>query len=85
MKLLLLFVALVCIFASADSDTEERNHFWSDVKSQVKKYGHKFETLFLNKKEVVIEGDSGSPKVWAVLVAGSNGFYNYRHQVHPFV
>jgi len=80
MKLLLLFAALVCIFASADSDTEERNHFWSDVKSQVKKYGHKFETLFLNKKEVVIEGDSGSPKVWAVLVAGSNGFYNYRHQ-----
>lgn len=27
--------------------------------------------------------ESGEPKLWALLVAGSNGYYNYRHQVSP--
>ena len=26
--------------------------------------------------------DSGNGKHWAVIVAGSNGWYNYRHQVN---
>lgn len=27
-----------------------------------------------------VEGKGSSGNVWAVLVAGSNGYYNYRHQ-----
>ena len=30
--------------------------------------------LFLHQREV-------DAKIWALLVAGSNGWYNYRHQV----
>lgn len=26
-----------------------------------------------------VSADSG-PRIWALLVAGSNGYYNYRHQ-----
>lgn len=29
---------------------------------------------------VCSRGDDSKPKIWALLVAGSNGYYNYRHQ-----
>ena len=80
-KFLLLFVALLWISASADSISEDTNHLWIGVKSQLKKIGHKFEGIFQKNKEVEHDENPNAPKAWAVLVAGSSGFYNYRHQV----
>ncbi|XP_066955780.1 legumain-like [Macrobrachium rosenbergii] len=34
----------------------------------------------LRSLDYILENDSDSGELWAVLVAGSNGWYNYRHQ-----
>jgi legumain len=40
------------------------------------------ESLFHKEKQ---KNATAEPKQWAVLVAGSNGYYNYRHQVNIFL
>jgi len=80
MKLLLLLAAIVCSSATANSIVKETSYLWNGIKSQVTKFEHEFETFFQKNKNLSEDKIHKSPKVFAVLVAGSNGFYNYRHQ-----
>jgi len=85
MKLLLLLAAIVCSSATANSIVKETSYLWNGIKSQVTKFEHEFETFFQKNKNLSEDKIHKSPKVFAVLVAGSNGFYNYRHQVSLFI
>lgn len=60
------------------------NHkFLPKVVTRIEEKVHNFESYFHIKKSKngVTGSNSSEPKQWAVLVAGSNGYYNYRHQV----
>jgi len=80
MKLPFLSLVVLCISSSANTFVKTNNHRFSHLTSQVKGFGHRFETFFQHKKEINNEETSAQPKLWAVLVAGSKEFYNYRHQ-----
>jgi len=61
------------------------NHhkFLDKIVSRVEETVQKFESIFNinHANEKSNSDETTDPKLWAVLVAGSNGYYNYRHQV----
>ena len=60
------------------------NHKFVDkIVSRVEETVQKFESLFNinHAKDKNNSDETADTKLWAVLVAGSNGYYNYRHQV----
>ena len=67
-------LSLLLIFAFLTGTiglTKKNNH--QILSGPVKLLGHNNEH---------IDKPTNSTKQWALLVAGSNGYYNYRHQVH---
>lgn len=59
------------------------NHKFVDkIVSRVEETVQKFESLFNinHAKDKNNSDETADTKLWAVLVAGSNGYYNYRHQ-----
>ena len=47
----------------------------------------RFEQVFKNiqeQKSDTLTNAGANGTIWAVIVAGSNGYYNYRHQVFKF-
>lgn len=52
------------------NDHQEQGNLFSEIKPEE-------ESLSRTPYKV----NNGSGTIWAVLVAGSNGYYNYRHQV----
>ena len=69
----------VVIKSAAASPRLVDNH---KIIDQLKDTVHKVESLFKHKDpEAPATPAEDDVKLWAVLVAGSNGYYNYRHQV----
>ena len=62
----------------------KQNHKFVDkIVSRVEETVQKFESIFNinHANEKSNSDETADTKLWAVLVAGSNGYYNYRHQV----
>jgi Peptidase C13 family len=70
----------VVVKSAAASPRLVDNH---KIIDQIKDTVHKVESLFNHKAPEVpaTHAEDDDVKLWAVLVAGSNGYYNYRHQV----
>jgi len=69
----------VVVKSAAASPRLVDNH---KIIDQLKDTVHKVESLFKHKEPEVpaTHAEDDDVKLWAVLVAGSNGYYNYRHQ-----
>lgn len=76
----ILFVA-VLYFQLALGLNQQNHKFVDKIVSRFEETVQKFESIFNIKHSKENNEDTVDPKVWAVLVAGSNGYYNYRHQV----
>lgn len=79
----LVFVLLALIIPSPTvSALSKQNHpqFLTKTVSRVEQAVHKLSSIFGLPGNSDVKRDA-QPKLWAVLVAGSNGYYNYRHQV----
>ena len=68
----------VVIKSAAASPRLVDNH---KIIDQLKDTVHKVESLFKQDPEVPATPAEDDVKLWAVLVAGSKGYSNYRHQV----
>ncbi|KAI9561023.1 hypothetical protein GHT06_011979 [Daphnia sinensis] len=75
------FLAFVFVSSSVFSVValSKSNHkFLEKIVSRADETVKSIESLF--HKKVANDSNAAQPKQWAVLVAGSNGYYNYRHQ-----
>ena len=76
----ILFAAF--LFFQVASALNKQNHKIVDkIVSRFEETVQKLESIFKHHKTSENNEETANPKVWAVLVAGSNGYYNYRHQV----
>ena len=75
----LLLVFSICLL-TVSALNKNNNHFFGKIVSRAEEAVQKFESLIIHRNKTDKNSDSQS-KQWAVLVAGSNGYYNYRHQV----
>lgn len=79
------FLAFVLVSSSVFSVValSKSNHkFLDKIVSRADETVKSIESIF--HKKIVNDSNAAQPKQWAVLVAGSNGYYNYRHQVYAF-
>lgn len=76
----ILVLSLLCTTSFA---LKTNNHkFLDKIVSRIDETVKHVESFFhLSKTPNQAEVSEDQPKLWAVLVAGSNGYYNYRHQV----
>ena len=78
---LLVFLFVSCSVLSVASLSKNNQKFFGRIVSRAEEAVHNIESLFHKEKLSNASADA-QPKQWAVLVAGSNGYYNYRHQVN---
>lgn len=71
------------VFLGSTLNTNNNHKFLGNIVSRVEEKVKNFESFFHGEKDknVDTQDSPSNPKQWAVLVAGSNGYYNYRHQV----
>jgi legumain len=80
--MLLAFVLVSCSVLSVAALSKSNHKFLGRIVSRAEETVQNIESLFHNEKP---KNATAEPKQWAVLVAGSNGYYNYRHQVNIFL
>ena len=70
-------------FNTVSALNKNNANFFTKTISRVEETVQKLGSILglTNSNPVVPSVTADSPKIWAVLVAGSNGYYNYRHQV----
>ena len=76
----LVFIFVSCSVLSVCALIKNNHNFLGRVVSRAEETVQNIESLFQKEKPKNVTADA-EPKQWAVLVAGSNGYYNYRHQV----
>ncbi|XP_046633726.1 legumain-like [Daphnia pulicaria] len=74
---LLAFVLVSCSVLSVAALSKSNHKFLGRIVSRAEETVQNIESLFHKEKP---KNATAEPKQWAVLVAGSNGYYNYRHQ-----
>ena len=79
-RTLVLFTLVSSLLLSVVALNKNNHRFLGKVVSRVEEAVHNFQSII--HKEKSDNGSGSQPKQWAVLVAGSNGYYNYRHQVN---
>ena len=84
--LFLLFAFVIPSFtvSALNNEFNQQQQFLTKSVSRVEETVHKLASILGLDNNSDAKRDA-QPKIWAVLVAGSNGYYNYRHQVTYFL
>lgn len=81
---LVVFLFVSCSVLSVVSLSKSNHKFLGKIVSRAEEAVQSIESLF-HKEKLNNASAENQPKQWAVLVAGSNGYYNYRHQVNSCI